>query len=99
MKPSIGSRPNSRTVLSALGRPVVLEDGSVIDAIVRSREVLEYDGSTARTVTHVVLHVPDVTRGSIAQGQRVTVDGLGYYVAAAGASGDAWTRYVLSRTT
>ena len=97
-RPSTGSARNAATFLSAFGEPIVLEDGSTIDAIVRQKTELVYDGSQAIERQHAVLEIPDVLAGSIAQFQRVEVRGVERYIAAAVEKGDGWTVYSLSNT-
>ena len=81
---------------TAFGQPVTLQDGSTITAIVKQRRAVAYNGTEAREIAHVVLNVPDALAGSIAQGQTVTVRGIGYYIAAGIPRGDGWTTHTLS---
>ena len=99
MRPSISSEPNARTLLSAFGQAVTLQDGSVIEAIVRQRRAVTYNGTEAREVTHTVMSVAVVAMGTFGQGQAVTVAGERSYAPAVVDVGDGWVQAALSATT
>lgn len=96
VRPFLGSEANARSILSAVGEDVLLEDGSTIAGVFRSRAVTEYDGAVAVQRTYTVLGVPDVLGGSIRQGQTLTARGARWYAAAALSAGDGWSDYVLN---
>ena len=95
-RPTTGSPANATTLLSAHGEPVVLQDGSEIEAIVSQRRELVYSGSEAREIVHTAINVPVVFKGSLDQGQDVTVRGVRYYVPTLVNSGDGWLIGTLS---
>ena len=96
VRPFLGSEANARSILSAVGEVVVLEDGSRIAGVFRTRSIVEYDGTDAREVLHTVLGVPDVLKGTLRQGMVVTARGARWYAAAALSAGDGWSDYVLN---
>ena len=59
----------------------MLQDGSEIMAVFRSRSLTEHDGTASVQRTHTVLGVPDLLSGSIRQGDTLT---------AALDAGDGW---------
>ena len=95
-RPRTGDLPNAKTLLSAFGETIVLEDASEIEGIFKTRQVTEYDGTNAFQRPHYVLFVPEVLQGTFAQEQYVTIRGSLWYVSATIDVGDGWLESVLS---
>ena len=94
--PTIGDAPNAKALLSAFGEDITLQDGSVIQAIVRRERAYTYNGVEAIERIHTVLHVPIVFLGTLAQGQFVTVRSERAYVPALVDRGSGWKSAALS---
>ena len=95
-RPSIGSAANAATLLSALGRDVLLEDGTTIQGIFKTRHTVMYDGqSVALEIPSHVLHVPIISQGSLQDQQHVNIDSATYYVVSGYPTGDDWMIFQL----
>ena len=95
-RPFSGSLPNVRTLESALGEAVRLQDGSTISGIFTEASTLTYDSVEAVERQHTNLTVNVLTAGTLAAQQTVTVRGRAYYVASMVHIGDGWQMYILT---
>lgn len=98
-RPSTGTPANAQTFLSAFGRTVTLPDASTIQAILRTRYSVQYDGqSMSSERPDYALHVPEAAEfiGTLAQGQMITIEGATYYTVSSYRTGDGWRVFQLT---
>ena len=96
---STGDLANARTLLSAFGEPVGLQDSSEISGIYTVRKEIAYDSSEAVERTHYSLAVPVILAGTFGQGQDVRIRGLSHYVVGVLDAGDGWLEAALGTPT
>ena len=96
MRPFSGSLPNVRSLLSAFGEPVTLEDASTITAIFTERFKLTYDNGEAVQRRHTNLTVNILTAGTLDVSQTVTVRARASYVVSKVHIGDGWQLCILT---
>ena len=95
---STGSRRNGASLLKIFGRDVTLQDGSVIQGILKtepSDDAVNRDRYGRSYSYH--LWVPVLLKGTLGVNQEITTGGSIYLVADAQDDDDGWMESVLSR--